>query len=104
MNKTIDKLSNENEALTTNTETGKSTNLTYGQYCGHRLPCGICSRTNSMCPLAGSESYPSIIPTCNPPLTPINPITNPPAWYSNELNSVHSTPDPTISAYNKTQE
>ena len=23
----------------------------YSQYCAYRLPCGICTRTNSYCPL-----------------------------------------------------
>jgi len=30
----------------------------YGQYCFNRLPCGICTRTNQMCPLV-SNSQPS---------------------------------------------
>lgn len=24
----------------------------YSQYCAYRLPCGICTRTNSYCPLS----------------------------------------------------
>lgn len=27
------------------------TAINYSQYCAYRLPCGICSRTNSYCPL-----------------------------------------------------
>ena len=27
---------------------------TYGDYCTFRLPCGICIRTNSYCPIAGN--------------------------------------------------
>ena len=25
----------------------------YTNYCSYRLPCGICQRTNSICPLSG---------------------------------------------------
>ena len=28
--------------------------LNYSQYCLYRLPCGICTRTNSICPLSGN--------------------------------------------------
>ena len=36
----------------TTTGTGTATSTTYGQYyCSFRLPCGICTRTNSICPL-----------------------------------------------------
>ena len=24
----------------------------YSKFCWHRLPCGICTKTNSMCPLS----------------------------------------------------
>lgn len=27
------------------------TTIDYSQYCAYRLPCGICTRTNSYCPL-----------------------------------------------------
>ena len=27
------------------------TAIDYSQYCSYRLPCGICTRTNSYCPL-----------------------------------------------------
>ena len=27
------------------------------QYCWHRLPCGICKLTNSMCPFGGTYKY-----------------------------------------------
>lgn len=27
------------------------TAINYSQYCTYRLPCGICSRTNSYCPI-----------------------------------------------------
>lgn len=27
------------------------TAIDYSQYCAYRLPCGICTRTNSYCPL-----------------------------------------------------
>ena len=26
--------------------------MNYGEYCGYRLPCGICTRTNQICPLS----------------------------------------------------
>lgn len=26
-------------------------------YCWHRLPCGICERTNQQCPKAGNQFY-----------------------------------------------
>ena len=29
-------------------------NQTYAAYCSFRLPCGICTRTNSYCPIAGN--------------------------------------------------
>lgn len=25
--------------------------MNYGEYCVYRLPCGICTRTNQICPL-----------------------------------------------------
>lgn len=34
----------------------------YTNYCFYRLPCGICQRTNSMCPLAGGTSTPTWTP------------------------------------------
>lgn len=35
------------------------------QYCQYRLPCGICTRTNSMCPLI--TNTPTITLTANGP-------------------------------------
>ena len=29
----------------------------YQQYCMYRLPCGICTRTNSMCPLQNQVTW-----------------------------------------------
>ena len=29
------------------------TAVDYRQYCWYRLPCGICTRTNTLCPLSG---------------------------------------------------
>lgn len=29
-----------------------ATNYTYSQYCSFRLPCGVCTRTNSFCPVS----------------------------------------------------
>ena len=37
-------------------------NQTYEQYCGNRLPCGICRLTNSQCP----KMFWPITVTCNP--------------------------------------
>ena len=39
----------------------------FGQYCFNRLPCGICTRTNMMCPIAGNTyPYPEVpIITCS---------------------------------------
>lgn len=35
------------------------------QYCQYRLPCGICTKTNSICPLGGR--VPTITWTANGP-------------------------------------
>jgi len=35
--------------------TGTSAEPNYYEYCWYRLPCGICTRTNSMCPLGKGE-------------------------------------------------
>ena len=35
-------------------EQATNTISTYGNYCTFRLPCGICTRTNSYCPIAGN--------------------------------------------------
>lgn len=48
------------EPSITGPESGKSINTScyyqnYGQYCFNRLPCGICTRTNSYCPLGGNQ-------------------------------------------------
>ena len=29
------------------------TAIDYSQYCAYRLPCGICTRTNTYCPMQG---------------------------------------------------
>ena len=34
---------------------GTSAEPNYYEYCWYRLPCGICTRTNSMCPLGKGE-------------------------------------------------
>lgn len=31
----------------------------YTNYCTYRLPCGVCQRTNSMCPLSGGAYTPT---------------------------------------------
>ena len=36
--------------------TGTSTADSYSYYCSYRLPCGICMRTNAMCPRQYSPS------------------------------------------------
>ena len=28
----------------------------YSKFCWHRLPCGICTKTNSMCPLFNGQA------------------------------------------------
>ena len=38
----------------------------YSQYCGNRLPCGVCRLTNSICPLEGGWK---ITPTWGPDCT-----------------------------------
>ena len=55
----------QKESMTTGTNGTSYTYTTnyplennYGQYCFNRLPCGICTRTNQMCPLV-SNSQPS---------------------------------------------
>ena len=37
--------------MAANTTSTTTTGYGYQQYCYNRLPCGICTRTNSMCPL-----------------------------------------------------
>ena len=42
--------------------------INYSSYCCYRLPCGICTRTNSTCPLGGgtailSWQYPNVVYT-----------------------------------------
>jgi len=46
---------------TSSTYTIKSTanDLNYGSYCFYRLPCGVCTRTNSICPLSCNTITPS---------------------------------------------
>lgn len=90
-NKT-DNFCNTNGAFQSESKT-YSLGSDYSQYCPHRLPCGICDKTNKFCPLGGSNigDIP-IIPTCDPTQTPINPITNPQVWYNvNGINEAHST-------------
>ena len=36
-----------------------SSSYSYQQYCGFRLPCGICTRTNSVCPINGYTVTPT---------------------------------------------
>ena len=69
-------------------------NSNYSQFCFNRLPCGICMRTNQMCPFAGNSNV-EITPTCEPLQTPVNSITNPQVWYksSTDLNSINSIPN-----------
>ena len=85
MNKS-DNFCNTNGAFQSESKT-YSYGSDYSQYCPHRLPCGICGRTNSFCPLGGSNL--PLTPTCDPIQTPPNPITNPQVWYG--VNEVHST-------------
>lgn len=37
----------------------------YTNYCFYRLPCGICQRTNSMCPLGSGTWTPTWEVTCS---------------------------------------
>lgn len=43
------------------------TTASYSNYCGNRLPCGICRLMMSVCPIGGQ---PTVVPTweitCNP--------------------------------------
>lgn len=55
---------NSNEVNGTTTTAGMSYTVNPGQYCWERLPCGICIRTNQMCPIAGGN-YPIITWTAN---------------------------------------
>ena len=51
----------------------------FGQYCFNRLPCGICMRTNSMCPIGGNAyPYPEVptITWSNGTTTIKNPYTS----------------------------
>lgn len=48
-----------------------TTAMDYDQYCFNRLPCGICQRTNQICPLAGNSNFGNIEITCNTD-TPVN--------------------------------
>ena len=60
-----------NEATNTTGTDGKSytTNYpfenNYGEYCFNRLPCGICTRTNQMCPLVSKPQPSSPFIYCN---------------------------------------
>lgn len=53
--------------------------INYSSYCVYRLPCGICTRTNSICPLSGSTitppwQYPNIVYTNGTGTIPANYI------------------------------
>ena len=53
------------------TDTSTTTNTTgwhNGNYCMYRLPCGVCTRTNSVCPLNGYQGPIWKLPdiTCGP--------------------------------------
>lgn len=37
----------------------------YTNYCSYRLPCDICQRTNSICPLSGGTWTPTWGVTCS---------------------------------------
>lgn len=39
-----------------NSTIGTSTADSYSNYCSYRLPCGVCIRTNAMCPKQYSPS------------------------------------------------
>ena len=73
-------------------------NSNYSQFCFNRLPCGICTRTNQMCPFAGNSNM-EIIPTCEPLQIPVNPITNPQVWYNSC--TIHSDSNVNIEARNE---
>ena len=60
----------------------------YNQYCLHRLPCGICTRTNQMCPIVGNR------------YADTTPITNPQDWY-NYCTTDSSRNDPNITLRSK---
>lgn len=73
----------------------------YNQYCFNRLPCGVCTRTNQMCPFAGNSNNTEITPTCDPIKTPVNPITNPQVWYTTcTTDSSRNDPNINIEAKN----
>lgn len=42
----------------------------YTNYCTYRLPCGICQRTNSVCPLSGGICTPTWTISTGTPTTP----------------------------------
>ena len=75
---------NSNEVNGTTTTAVPSSCTTYGNYCWNRLPCGICTRTNQICPLGGNlNPYPY---SSNP--YPYSPIIT---WTSGEHVSVSGT-------------
>ena len=37
-------------------ETLNCTEYTHSNYCWYKLPCGICTRTNQMCPIGASNT------------------------------------------------
>ena len=48
----------DNTINTINTSSYTGVN-NYTNYCNFRLPCGICQRTNSICPLSGGICTPT---------------------------------------------
>lgn len=46
----------------------------YSTYCAYRLPCGICTRTNSVCPLMQTftSAKPPIVSVYAAPVYPFN--------------------------------
>ena len=53
--------------------TGTNAEPNHYEYCWYRLPCGICTRTNSMCPLGKGEitwEYNKV--TCNPGVSSVS--------------------------------
>ena len=48
------------EVINTGTYVPTCTGIDYTQYCVYRLPCGICTRTNQICPLNYGSNQPII--------------------------------------------
>ena len=49
---------------TINTINTNSYTQNYTNYCSYRLPCGVCLKTNSICPLSGGICTPTWEVTC----------------------------------------